>query len=329
MQAALEAPSLRVLVAKRGVSMHSARAEFAVLPEVARPCSQSIGAFAFLRFAARMSEKSKVGNLALRLLTAAVWVPLLLYSLFGGPRWLFPSLTVGVCLLGAIELFAMTAPAHRFLRTWGVVATMIAFAPLSGLVSDAFIIPAMVVVICGGLLASLVQVAPIEAAGLRMGWAVAGPFYLGALFGVIARLFQQPHGGAWVLLVMIYAFGSDTLGYFVGRAFGRHKLYEAVSPKKTIEGSLGGLLAGLIGGLLAHFWFLQTLPLLNAVVLSILGAAAGQAGDLCESLLKRSVGVKDSGTLLPGHGGILDRVDALLFAAGLVFLYVAAFGDPT
>jgi phosphatidate cytidylyltransferase len=270
-----------------------------------------------------MSDASKVGNLALRLLTAAVWIPLLLYSLSAGPRWLFPSMTVIVCLLGAVELFAMTAPAHRLLRVWGIVSTMIAFGPMSGTLPEYLLAPSLVLVVCGGLLASLVQVAPIEAAGLRMGWAVAGPMYLGGLFGVIARLFQQPHGGDWVLLVMIYSFGSDTMGYFVGRAFGRHKLYEAVSPKKTVEGSLGGLLGALFGGLLAHFWFLPTLDLIPAIALSIAAGAAGQAGDLSESLIKRSVGVKDSGTLLPGHGGILDRVDALLFSAGMVYFYVA------
>jgi phosphatidate cytidylyltransferase len=275
-----------------------------------------------------MSEQPKVGNLALRLLTAAVLVPLLLYSLLSGPRWLFPSMTATVCFLGAVELFTMTAPAHLALRIWGVLATMIAFAPVSGVLSDAFLVPSVIVVVCGGLLASLIHVAPIEDAGLRMGWAVAGPFYLGALFGVIARLFNQPHGGEWVVLVMFYAFGSDTMGYFIGRAFGRHKLYEAVSPGKTIEGSFGGLFGALVGGLLAHFWFLPTLSLSHAIVLSIAAAAAGQAGDLCESLLKRSVGVKDSGTLLPGHGGILDRVDALLFAASIVFLYVTTFSDP-
>lgn len=295
--------------------------------EVTHPCSTSIGAFAFPRFAARMSEKPKVGNLALRLLTAAVWVPLLLYALYAGPRWLFPAMTAGVCILGAIELFTMTAPAHRLLRLWGIASTMIAFGPLSGILPEAYLAPAVVVVVCGGLLASLVQVDPVEGAGLRMGWAVAGPFYLGGLFGVIARLFQHEHGGDWVLLVMIYSFGSDTMGYFVGRTFGRHKLYEAVSPKKTVEGSLGGLLGALFGGLLAHFWFLPTLPLGSAIALSLCAGAAGQAGDLSESLIKRSVGVKDSGTLLPGHGGILDRVDALLFAAGTVYLYVAVFAS--
>jgi len=171
---------------------------------------------------------------------------------------------------------------------------------------------------------SLIRVAPIEAAGLRQGWSIAGPFYLGVLFGTISRLFLHEHGGAWVLLVLIYAFGSDTMGYFVGRALGKHKLYPVVSPAKTIEGSLGGLLGALIfGGLLAHFWFLPELPLLDAILLSLIAAAAGQAGDLCESLLKRSVGVKDSGKMLPGHGGILDRVDAMVFTSAVVYLYVS------
>lgn len=274
-----------------------------------------------------MSEAPKVrSNLAMRLLTAAVWIPLLLYSLFAGPRWLFPSMTAIVCTLGAFELFAMTAPAHPLLRVWGVAATLLVLGPISGVADEAWLVATVVVTVCGGLLASLVQPAPIESAGLRMGWAVAGPLYLGGLFGTIARLFLGEHGGEWVLLVMIYSFGSDTLGYFSGRAFGRHKLYEAVSPKKTVEGSLGGLGAGVIGALLAHFWLIPTLPLGHALALSILAAAAGQAGDLCESLIKRSVGVKDSGTLLPGHGGILDRVDALLFAAAVVYLYLTLVG---
>ena len=274
-----------------------------------------------------MSETPKArSNLALRLLTAAVWVPLLLYSLLGGPRWLFPGLAVLVCSLGAYELFAMTAPAHALLRAWGVLATLLVFAPVSSLAAESWLVPCVVVAVIGGLLMTLVRVAPVESAGLRGGWVVAGPFYLGALFGTIVRLFEHDHGGQWVILVMLYAFGSDTAAYFVGRAFGKHKLYEAVSPKKTVEGAFGGLFGALVGGLVAHFWFLPTLGLAHAVVLSLAAAAAGQAGDLCESLLKRSVGVKDSGTMLPGHGGILDRVDALLFSAGVVYVYVTVFG---
>jgi phosphatidate cytidylyltransferase len=106
---------------------------------------------------------------------------------------------------------------------------------------------------------------------------------------------------------------------------GKRKLAPTVSPKKTVEGSLGGLGGGLFGGVLAHFWFLRELALPNAIVLSLLATAFGQAGDLCESLIKRSVGVKDSGTILPGHGGILDRSDAMLFSAAVIWAYVSLF----
>ncbi|HKU38141.1 MAG TPA: phosphatidate cytidylyltransferase [Polyangiales bacterium] len=274
-----------------------------------------------------MSETPKArSNLALRLLTAAFWVPLLLYSLLGGPHWLFPSLAALVCGLGAYELFAMVAPAHLALRVFGVLATLLVFAPASGVVHQDWLMASSIVAVIGGLLTTLAPATPIESAGLRGGWAVGGPFYLGVLFGGITRLFAHDHGGQWVILVMLYAFGSDTAAYFVGRAFGKTKLYETVSPKKTVEGSIGGLLGALLGGLVAHFWFLPTLELVHAVFLSLAAAAAGQAGDLCESLLKRSVGVKDSGRMLPGHGGILDRVDALLFSAGVVYLYVTVLG---
>jgi phosphatidate cytidylyltransferase len=273
-----------------------------------------------------MSEKAPArSNLALRLLTAAVTVPLILYTLFLGPHWAFPALTGFVCSLGAIELFAMVAPEHRALRIWGLLASLAVYVTFVIGPTPEQQTGMTLGLVGGGMLVSLIRVEPIGAASNRMGWAIAGPLYMGALFGTIALLFQQRHGGEWAVLAMLAGFWSDTGGYFVGRAYGKHKLYEAVSPKKTIEGSIGGAAAALIGGLIAHFWFLPSLPLFDAIVLSILAALAGQAGDLCESLIKRSHAVKDSGTILPGHGGILDRVDALLFSAIVVWAYVVLF----
>ena len=272
-----------------------------------------------------MSESgSQRSNLTLRLLTAAMVVPLLLYALLDGPPWLFPSMTLLVCGLGAHELYAMVAPDHPITRGWGLVASLALCAQVAGLFPPTLLIPLLLLLVLGGFLTSLIRVEPVNQVALRAGWAIAGPLYLGALFGVIALLFgSYPNGGRWVLLTMLYAFWSDTFGYFVGRRFGKHPLYPAVSPKKTVEGSIGGFIGALLGSLVAHFWFLPALPLLDALILAIVAAAAGQAGDLCESLIKRSTGVKDSGTLLPGHGGILDRVDALLFSAAIVYLYVA------
>jgi phosphatidate cytidylyltransferase len=167
---------------------------------------------------------------------------------------------------------------------------------------------------------------PIASAASRMGWSIAGPLYVGATFGALAAIFHRDHGGSWVVLTLLFSFMSDTAGYFVGRKWGKRKLSPLVSPKKTVEGSIGGLLAGLASGLVMHAWLLPTLPLIDAIWLSLLATAVGQAGDLCESLIKRSANVKDSGAILPGHGGFLDRSDAMMFATMVVWAYVTYTG---
>src|ERR1700712_4828162 len=226
-----------------------------------------------------MTEPAKSrSNLSLRLLTAAVTVPLLLYSLFLPPRWLFPSLVLLVCTLSAYELFAMTTPKHPITRAWGVVSSLFLCCVVGAILPVSWTGPAFILITCGGLLSSLINVEPIPEAATRAAWAVTGPLYLGGLFGVISLFFLQPHGGEWVVLAMLYAFWSDTAGYFVGRALGKHRLYVAVSPKKTVEGSLGGLLGALLGGLIAHFWFLPSLSLVAALLLSPIAAAIGQLG---------------------------------------------------
>jgi phosphatidate cytidylyltransferase len=261
-------------------------------------------------------------NLALRLLTAAVFAPLILYSLYFGPWWGFPLIAAIACGLGAHELFAMIAPRHWLLRVYGVAASLVVFGLVALPEAQRWVLASLITLTGTGLAIGLRDPEPIEHAAARMGWAVAGPIYIGALFGALASLFGRDHGGSWVVLALVFAFFSDTAGYFVGRRFGKRPLAPVVSPKKTVEGALGGLAGGLAGGLIAHFTILPVLPLGHAIVLSLIATAFGQLGDLSESLIKRSVGVKDSGTILPGHGGVLDRSDALLFTAATVWLYV-------
>lgn len=141
---------------------------------------------------------------------------------------------------------------------------------------------------------------------------------------VLVPPFLHTTPGEWlVIFVCACTFLSDSGALFAGKAFGRHKLAPAISPGKTWEGSLGGILTSLVTGALLGRWL--HLPLIHALVLALVCAVFGQIGDLCESALKRDLGVKDFGTVLPGHGGILDRIDSLLFSAPLAYYYVLFF----
>ncbi len=151
--------------------------------------------------------------------------------------------------------------------------------------------------------------------------AMLAPLYIGLPLGVLAAIHAVAGREAVVTLVVAVA-ASDSFQYYSGRAFGRRPLAPTLSPKKTIEGALGGfLLAPLVLVAIAHWW-LPRLPPLTVWFVGLAMVLAGIAGDLFESALKRASGVKDSGTLIPGHGGVLDRIDALLFAAPVFYLLV-------
>jgi phosphatidate cytidylyltransferase len=143
--------------------------------------------------------------------------------------------------------------------------------------------------------------------------------YFGLPIGAMLATREQG-GPAQLFLLMLTVIVSDSAQYFVGRAFGRRKLAETISPKKTIEGAYGGFLFGTLLLVVAGAWWLPSVPVLLRVLLGVTVVALGIVGDLFESMLKRSAGVKDSSSLIPGHGGILDRIDALLFAAPVYYI---------
>ena len=151
-----------------------------------------------------------------------------------------------------------------------------------------------------------------------------GAAYLGAMGGAIAalRLLDPEPAGAWrLVLLLAIVMASDTAAFFVGTAAGRRRLAPDISPGKTVEGAAGGLAGGVAGAAVVRVLGLPSLPLAHALLLGLAVAALGIAGDLLESLLKRWAGVKDSGVLFPGHGGMLDRLDSLLFGAPVLYYY--------
>jgi phosphatidate cytidylyltransferase len=134
-----------------------------------------------------------------------------------------------------------------------------------------------------------------------------------------------PHGVSWLFLIMVIVMSGDSAAFYVGSALGRTKLYPAVSPKKSVEGSLGGLAGSLVGAFVCRALFFHELTPVDCIASALLLGVVGQLGDLFESLLKRSCGVKDSGVIFPGHGGVLDRLDSILFAAPVAFYYAYFF----
>jgi phosphatidate cytidylyltransferase len=143
----------------------------------------------------------------------------------------------------------------------------------------------------------------------------------------VVMLAMLPGGNSGLLLLFAVVWLGDTAAYFGGKSLGRRKLYARVSPKKTLEGSFFGLLGSVLGAFLVDAVWGTPLSWYWLVVAGVAGGVAEQAGDLCESLLKRSAGIKDSGSILPGHGGMLDRIDGLLFGAPVIYgIYLVALG---
>ncbi len=162
----------------------------------------------------------------------------------------------------------------------------------------------------------------LQHAGRHMAACIASLLYV-PLLACVWSLIKLEFGPNWLFMTLALAFLSDTVAYIFGRLWGRHKLYPAVSPGKTVEGSVGGVVGGVLATVGAgSLWLVPELPLKHALVLGVLGSLVGQVGDLFESMLKRGYGVKDSSALLGAHGGMLDRVDALLFVAPVVYYYV-------
>jgi phosphatidate cytidylyltransferase len=263
-----------------------------------------------------------MSNLALRVLTAVVALPLVGALIVWREPLGFGVLVLVVAALALTEYTSMTlASASRALRA-AVVVVGVALAAGLYLRPDlalAWMLAAVVAVAT----AVLLEPGEIAGAGARLGLAGFGVVYLGVLPASLAILHRDaPHGAVWVCAALAVTFGNDTGAYFAGRAFGRHKLYPKISPAKTVEGAVGGLVAG-VGLLLAgHFTLAPTMTIADCLLVAVPAAVLGPIGDLVESMIKRSVGAKDSGKLLPGHGGMLDRIDALLFVSAWIYVYV-------
>ena len=251
-----------------------------------------------------------------RVITAAAAIPLVVLLTIFSPAWIF-ALAVGlVCALAVEEFLSLGAkkgigrPGRWFLAPAALVG--ISFWGGAGWVLKALGL-AVISVMTGTIFSD-----PIETALGRVGIGLSGVLYCSVTLGFLVLMHRE-----LVLLLFVIIWVGDTAAYYGGRALGRHLLAPKVSPNKTVEGAIAGLIGSVLAGTIGGALFLGE-PWLNVMGISAVTSVVGQLGDLAESALKRSAGVKDSSSILPGHGGILDRLDSLFFAAPVFYWFFNA-----
>lgn len=260
-----------------------------------------------------------------RVISAAVLMAIIGGAVFLAPWWVAVALTSIIAALAASEVAGLSAavgaPVSRpvVMTAGAVVCAATAFT--GDLVSGSPLVPVLLALVVGAGLVTLGSGVPGPTVITRAAVHVMAPIYVGVPLGALAWV-QVSFGALTLTFLLAVIALSDSAQYYCGRAFGRRKLAPAISPAKTIEGAIGGLAAGaLAGGVLAPLW-IPGVARVEGVLLGIALCGVGIAGDLFESLLKRSAGVKDSSALIPGHGGVLDRLDAYLFAAPVYVLFL-------
>jgi len=253
--------------------------------------------------------------------TAAVLAPFAVWAVVWAHPYVFDATIALIAALALYEFLVLgrckgyVLPVPLCIAVMLFVVAAFIFEPISvemGVFLALLVIPASYVV----MRANLEDALPSSAI------AVLATLYVGMLGGSMIRL-RNDFAVGWklVFFLLLVVWLGDAGAYYVGKSLGRHKLSPRISPKKTIEGLLGGIVTSIITALVIHFTFFKELPLVHAIIAGVILSVAGVIGDLAESMWKRSAAVKDSGTLIPGHGGFLDRFDSIFFTAPILYSY--------
>ena len=256
-----------------------------------------------------------------RIYTILVLVPLLYAVIRYLPPLAFSAVVVLAGALALFEFYRLCFNDRR--RSWLIGIGLTGF---TGLVYGAhwpgIIVPTLLATLVCITSVPLFGGSPLEQ-NLRDGaMTLFGVLYLGLTLSTVSMTRLLPQGEWLIIFLLLVTWASDTGAYYVGTLYGRHRLAPTISPKKTFEGLVGGLISAIIAGYAARWWFLPELSGFDCLILGVLLTIVGLWGDLAESAMKRSAGMKDSGGILPGHGGMLDRLDSLLFAAPVFYYYV-------
>ena len=264
---------------------------------------------------------SRSASLLKRILSIVILLPVFLAIVMAGPVWLFGAMIVLVAGLAQWEITGMFE--HAGVRTYRIIGL------LGGiLVTASFGLPESERVVFTGVLLAMLAASLWRPHGEAIGWqplatTVLAVCYVNWLLGYGFWLRDLPSGREWVLLLIWVTWLGETAAYLVGSTVGRHRLAPVISPNKTVEGAVAQFCVSILAAVVGQAWFFGALPLEHAIAVGALLGIVGQIGDLVESALKRSAGTKDTGRLIPGHGGMLDRIDSLLFNTPVLFYYAA------
>ena len=269
-----------------------------------------------------------------RILTALVALPVLLYTVWSHSPYFFVALTAIAIVLALAEFYNLAAKVGCKPESLaGYIAALVVSA---GFVFDkpALTVAALAALTIAALSSAMLHPNEMKESLVSASATVFGVIYVALLAGCLIGVRMIPDApraeGTHIAAKLLTTFFAivmltDTGAYYTGRSIGRHKLAPRISPGKTIEGAIGGFVMAVVTGMLCKLSFFREIPTTDALVLGAIIGAIGQIGDLAESMLKRAAGVKDSGAILPGHGGMLDRVDSLLFCAPVLYYYSRLF----
>ncbi len=266
-------------------------------------------------------------NLSKRAAVAVVAAPLILWAAWRGGVAFFVFVEM-IILLGLLEFYQLAkAKGMHPNQLLGVIAGLMLGAQIYFRGNQEIWLIEMFLVV----LLVLVELFRNKGSALHnAGATLLGFAYVAGLWSFMLLIRELPatlnlaygSAGTWIVMLLATIWVCDTAAYFCGLAFGRHKLFARVSPKKTWEGAVGGLIFAILMAVASHYWFVRNLRLIDAIVIGFIIGTIGQMSDLAESLFKRDAGVKDSSSLIPGHGGVLDRFDSEMLVAPLIYLYL-------
>ncbi len=264
-----------------------------------------------------------------RVYPALIFTPLFYLAVRYLPPIVFFVLIVIVASLAFIEFTKVTlpnSPSSIALASWvGSVWLLLAAMQWAEL-----ILPTIVLTVVVIALLLLFMFVPQQLKQLlpRPMAVLFGICYISICLGHLLLIRKLESGDLFIFFVIVVTWAADIGGYYIGASMGRRPIAPRLSPKKTVEGFVAGMVLSVVLAIVCHFWFLPFLPIYHCIIIGILLACVGLLGDLAESAFKRNAGIKDSGSLIPGHGGVLDRIDSLLLTAPASYYYVFLINGP-